>query len=121
MTLSFSPDGRRLVAGAAENTAKIWDVQLARSCKSSEDIRGRLGDGLQPRPRGPLGRLGRRGQHRENLGQPRWQVSPQLSWPHRHRQQPGVQPNGGMLITGSRDKTVKIWDLSHLNDGGHDR
>ena len=30
MNLAFSPDGRRLVAGGAENTVKIWDVQTGR-------------------------------------------------------------------------------------------
>ena len=30
-------------------------------------------------------------------------------------------PDGRRLFSGSRDKTVKVWDVSHLSDEASDR
>ena len=57
--MAFSPDGRRLVAGGEENTVKIWDVETGQDTPDPPGTsRGRLGGGVQPRPRWSVGRLG---------------------------------------------------------------
>ena len=61
-SMAFSPDSRRLVAGGEENTVKIWDVETGQDTPDPPGTsRGRLGGGVQPRPRWSVGRLGGRG------------------------------------------------------------
>ncbi len=121
MVLAFSPDGRRLVAGGAENTVKIWDVQTGQE----QTIRGHSGDvwatAFSPDPEG------------------RWVASAGDDstvkvWDsrigtlvHSFRGHIGIvssvafSPDGRRLFSGSRDKTVKVWDLTQLSSEVGDR
>jgi WD40 repeat protein/serine/threonine protein kinase len=120
-TMSFSSDGRRLVAGGEKNTVRIWDVQTGQELQKLE---GHSGDvwatAFSPDP------------------DSRWvatagEDSTVKVWDSHSgnllrsfRGHTGIMsslafgPDNRWLITGSRDHTVKIWDLTQL-DGLTDR
>jgi WD40 repeat protein/serine/threonine protein kinase len=117
-TLAFSPDGRRLVAGGAKNTVKIWDVQTERELQSLD---GHSGDvwatAFSPDPEG------------------RWVASAGEDstvkvWDsrtgelvHSFRGHTGLisslafSRDGRQLFSGSRDKTVMVWNLTQPGEG----
>src|SRR5207248_8896537 len=112
LNVAFSPDGRRLVTGGKENTVKIWDVQTG---KELHTLRGHNGDvytvAFSPDREG------------------RWVASAGVDssvkvWDSRtgkmlrnFRGHTGLVtsvafiPDGTRLVSGSRDHTVKLWDV----------
>jgi WD40 repeat protein/serine/threonine protein kinase len=117
-TLAFSPDGKRLVAGGEKKTVKIWDVQTERELQSLD---GHSGDvwatAFSPDPEG------------------RWVASAGEDstvkvWDsrtgelvHNFRGHYGLvsslafSRDGRQLFSGSRDKTVKVWNLTRTGEG----
>jgi WD40 repeat protein len=118
--LAFSPDGRHLVAGGEKNTVGIWDVQTGEEIRILE---GHSGDvcaaAFSPDPGGRWvasagedttvkiwdSRTGRL--VRSFRGHTRLVTSIAFS------------PDGRLLLSGSRDGTVKVWDLTHLEKKLH--
>jgi WD40 repeat protein len=117
LNVAFSPDGRRLATGGEENTVKIWDVQTG---EEQLTLRGHKGDiytiAFSPDPAG------------------RWVASAGEDsiikvWNSHSgklvrsfRGHTGLvssvafSPDGRRLISGSRDHTAKVWDLTQLNE-----
>jgi WD40 repeat protein len=117
MMPAFSQDGQRLVAGVKENMVKIWDVQTSEELRS---LRGHSGDvwvtAFSTDPEG------------------RWVASAGEDstvkvWDsrsgeiiHNFRGHFGIvsslafSPDGRQLFSGSRDKTVKAWNLTQLDN-----
>src|SRR5262249_48721949 len=108
--VAFSPDGRRLATGGAENTVKIWDVQ------TGEELRTHRGHGgeVYPLAFSPDDN----GRWIASAGEDStvrvWDShSGKLVRTFRgHRglvSSVAFSPDGRRLVSGSRDKTVKVW------------
>jgi WD40 repeat protein/serine/threonine protein kinase len=115
VNIAFSPDGKRLATGGDENTVKIWDVKTG---KELQTLRGHNGDvytvAFSPDDQG------------------RWVASAGEDsavkvWNSRTgkliRSFPGhtglvsslaFSPDSKRVYSGSRDTTVKVWDLTKL-------
>jgi WD40 repeat protein/serine/threonine protein kinase len=115
LNVAFSSDGRRLATGSEENTVKIWDVQTGRELLP---LRGHNGEvytlAFSP----------------DNEG--RWVASAGEDsavkvWDSHtgklvrtFRGHTGLvsslafSPDGRSLVSGSRDETAKVWDVSRL-------
>jgi eukaryotic-like serine/threonine-protein kinase len=121
MTFAFSPDGQRLVVGGEENTVQICDLQT----EQVQVLRGHSGDvwatAFSPDPEGSW--VASAGQDSTVKV---WDAkSGKLV--HSFRGHTGLvsavafSPDGRRLFSGSRDKTVKVWDLSRLSHRARDR
>jgi WD40 repeat protein len=122
MTLAFSPDSRRLVVGGAEYTVKIWDVQTGQELQTlpghSADV---WATAFSP---------DREGRWVASAGEDStvkvWD-SHSGALVHSFRGHIGLvnsvsfSPDGRRLFSGSRDKTVKVWDLTKLSSEEGDR
>jgi WD40 repeat protein len=116
LNVAFSPDGRRLATGGENNTVKIWDVPTGREMQT---LTGHTGDvytvAFSPDDEG------------------RWiasagEDSTVKLWDSRtgtvvrtFRGHTGVVTSvaftaDGRLVSGSRDHTVKVWDLTQLDE-----
>ena len=117
LNVAFSPDGRRLATGGEENTVMIWDVQTG---KELHTLRGHSGDvytvAFSPDDDGRwVASAG------EDSTVKVWD-SQTGTIVHSFRGHTGLvssvafSPDGRRLVSGSRDHTVKIWDVTQLNE-----
>jgi len=117
MTLAFSSDGQRLVGGGEKRTVKIWDVQTGQELQT---LHGHSGDvwaaAFSPVDDGRwVASAG------EDSTVKVWD-SRSGELVHNFRGHTGIvsslafTPNGRLLVTGSRDQTVKVWNVSQLSD-----
>jgi eukaryotic-like serine/threonine-protein kinase len=115
LSVAFSPDGRRLATGGVGNTVKIWD---ARNGKELQTLRGHSGDvytvAFSPDADGRWIASGG-----EDSAVKVWDSrTGELVRSFRgHRSvvtSVAFSPDGRRLISGSRDKTVKVWDVTPL-------
>jgi WD40 repeat protein len=114
--MAFSPDGRRLVAGGEDHTVKIWDVQTGRELLT---ILGHSGDVWAAAFSPDCG-----GRWVASAGEDStvkvWD-SHAGTLVRSFRGHTGLvtsiafSPDGRLLLSGSRDQTVKAWDLTHLD------
>jgi WD40 repeat protein len=117
LNVAFSPDGQRLATGGEENTVKIWDLENDRELHTFRGHHGEVytlafspdEDGRWVASAGEdsavkiwdshTGKLVRSFRGHKGL------VS-SLAF----------SPDGRRLVSGSRDHTVKIWDVSKLEE-----
>ena len=107
---SFSPDGTRIVTGSEDKTAKVWDARTGDAPARTERAHER-GDErvVQPgrhadrhRQLGPDGEgVGRAGRGRPCSNSKAHGASVSSA---------SFSPDGTRIVTGSEDKTAKVWD-----------
>jgi WD40 repeat protein len=112
LNVAFSPDGRRLATGGEANTVKVWDVETGRELQT---FRGHIGevhtlafspdDGQWVASGGEGSTVKVWDSHTGTLVR-------------NFRGHTGLvssvafSPDGRRLVSGSRDSTVKVWDLT---------
>jgi WD40 repeat protein len=117
VNVDFSPDGRQLATGGAENTVIIWDVEtgverLTLWGKHSGEV---YAVAFSPNEDSRL--IATAG---EDSAVKVWD-SDTGKLIHSFRGHEGLvcclafSPDGRRLVSGSRDKTVKVWDMTQLN------
>jgi WD40 repeat protein len=122
LSVAFSPDGRRLATGGDGDTVKIWDVQTGKELRT---LPGHSGDvytvAFSPDDDGRwVASAG------EDSTVRVWD-SHTATLIHSFRGHRGLvsslafSPDGRRLVSGSRDKTVKVWDVTQLSSELGDR
>jgi WD40 repeat protein len=117
LNVAFSPDGRRLATGGEENTVKIWDLQNDREPLT---LRGHHGEvytlAFSPDEAGRwVASAG------EDSAVKIWD-SHTGKLVRSFRGHTGLvtslafSPDGRLLVSGSRDTTVKVWDVAKLGE-----
>jgi WD40 repeat protein/serine/threonine protein kinase len=115
VSMAFSPDSQRLATGGMGNTVKIWDVQTGKELNS---FSGHSGDvyALSFGPKDDGGLIASGGEDSRVIIWDSW--TGQLL--HSFRGHTGLissldfSPDGKRLYSGSRDTTVKVWDMSQI-------
>jgi WD40 repeat protein len=116
LNVAFSPDGRRLATGGEDNTVKLWDVQTGDELRSLPGHSGEVctvafspGPGRWIASAGEGSTVTIRDSHTGDLLRSFRGHTGLVS-------SVAFSPDGRSLISGSRDHTVKVWDVTRLGE-----
>jgi WD40 repeat protein len=109
--VSFSPDGKLLASGGADNTVRLWDVETGKEIKTLSGHTNKVW-GVSFSPDGKLLATGS-----DDKTVRLWDVATgqQINTLIGHINElttVSFSPDGKLLASGSRDKTVKLWDVA---------
>ncbi|HUG93766.1 MAG TPA: hypothetical protein VML55_23255 [Planctomycetaceae bacterium] len=117
LNVAFSPDGQRLATGGKKNTVIIWDVETRRKLQTLEGHNGEVYTvAFSPDDDGKWIASGG-----EDSAVKIWD-SHAGTFVRNFRGHTGLvsslafSPDGRRLVSGSRDTTVKVWDMTQLDD-----
>ena len=121
-SVSFSPDGTRIVTGSQDTTAKVWDARDRRTPARAERAQERGHQRrVQPGRHPNRHRLSR--QYGEGVGLRDRHSPGRAERPHGRVWSVAFSPDGTRIVTGSDDRTAKLWDArtgtSLLELNGH--
>jgi WD40 repeat protein len=114
-SVALSPDGRRIVTGSDDNTARVWRASRMTRATTATVLKGHRG-AVTSAAFSPDGRRVATGSEDRTVriwDLSRTDYAPTMLEGHRG----GVtsvafSPDGRWLVTGSQDTTVRLWDLS---------
>ena len=107
--LAFSPDGSILASGAADNTAKLWDVASGREIRTLGPNYGAVS--LAFSPNGRILAIGTLDQKIKILDPASGREVRVLSGHSGAIWSIAISPDGRILASGSDDHTIRLWDL----------
>lgn len=113
VSAAFSPDGKTLVSGSDDNTIKLWDVASGRNLRTlvghSRLLTTQVSSPFNDKPVVPDG----------NSKNVKLKVLSMLYEPRTNRtynsasvQSVAFSPDGRVVISGSKDNTLKLWDVA---------
>ncbi len=107
LSASFSPDGKRILTGSLDDTIRIWDVKTGRQLSSME-ANDSISVSFSPDGRQILAGGNKTAVIRDaGTGE----VVKTLKGHLDSISSSSFSPDGTLVITGSLDKTAKIWDV----------
>jgi len=113
-SVSFSPDGKRIVSGSGDNTLKVWDAQTGQETLTLEGH----SDWVSSVSFSPDGKRIVSGSDDNTLkvwdaqtGQETFTLKGHSGWV----KSVSFCPDGKWILSGSFDNTVKVWDISSLD------
>ncbi len=108
-SVAFSPDGKTVLTGSADNTAKLWDL----SGRVIQTFKGHT-DQVHSVAFSPDGKTVLTGSFDKTARL--WDLSGRLIQTFKgHKsfiESVAFRPDGKQILTGSSDKTAKLWDLT---------
>ena len=111
-SVAIAPDGRTALSGSLDKTLKLWDLASGKELRTFTG-HSELGDQRRHRPGRPNRALGEWGRDAEALGPGQRKRAAHLHRALRCRcVSVAIAPDGRTALSGSGDKTLKLWDLA---------